>query len=47
MDNQFDFSHFEHRFNDIVPSNALNNILEEGKQRANMASIKGSKCVTC
>jgi hypothetical protein len=47
MDKKLDFSHYEHRFDSIVPKENLQDIVDDGKERALRASVKGSKCVTC
>ena len=31
MDKKFDFRNFQHRFDNIVPSKALDEILDDGK----------------
>jgi hypothetical protein len=47
MDKKLDFSHYEHRFDSIVPTKNLQDIVDDGKERATRTSVKGSKCVTC
>ena len=47
MDKKFDFSNFEHRFDAIVPSKNLQDIVEDGREKALRTSVRGSKCVTC
>lgn len=47
LDHKFDFAQFGQRFDNIVPKKVLNEILDEGKERATRSSMKGSKCATC
>lgn len=47
MDKKFDFSHYEHRFNNVAPAKTLDDIVDDGKSRANKSVMKGSKCATC
>jgi hypothetical protein len=47
MDKKLDFSHYEHRFDSIVPTKNLQDIVDDGRERASKTSVKGSKCVTC
>lgn len=47
LDKKFDFAQFAPRFDNIVPRKTLDEILEDGKERANRTSMNGSKCATC
>ncbi len=47
LDHKFDFAQFQSRFDNIVPKKVLNEILDDGKERATRSSMKGSKCATC
>lgn len=47
MDKKFDFSHYEHRLDKISSTKTLDNIVDEGRDRANRSAMKGSKCATC